>query len=161
MYRKKREDIVVVGGGVAGLYVARNLAHKRSVLVLEARGEVGGRVRTVYSEGRECGLRPEEGGKCISYEAGPWRIPFDHRRARLLFDEMGVSLTPSTSVVHEQGERRHNELVNGIPEKGLTTGVFERRPAGAALPMTRIVRLGTPGNHCPRRLGPVQRCRIE
>lgn len=34
---------------------------------------------------------------------------------------MGVSLTPSTSVMHEQGKRRHNELVNGIPEKGLTT----------------------------------------
>jgi monoamine oxidase len=41
----KRVDAVVVGGGIAGLMAARRIAgHGRSVLVVEARDRVGGRV---------------------------------------------------------------------------------------------------------------------
>ena len=47
----KRYDVVVVGGGVAGLAAAgRLVAAGRSVIVLEARSRLGGRVHTVIDQ---------------------------------------------------------------------------------------------------------------
>ena len=75
---------VVVGGGIAGLYVSIGLRRTGiSVLLLESRPTVGGRVRTVYEEGD------------IAYEAGPWRVDESHTRCRALFSEFGVELIPA------------------------------------------------------------------
>jgi flavin-dependent dehydrogenase len=38
-------DVAVVGAGPAGLFVARTLAGKLSVVVLEEKGRTGGRAR--------------------------------------------------------------------------------------------------------------------
>jgi len=47
MNASRRTDVIVVGAGAAGLETARQLrAHGRSVLVLEARDRIGGRVLT-------------------------------------------------------------------------------------------------------------------
>lgn len=60
----KRYDVVVVGGGVAGLAAAgRLVAAGRSVLVLEARSRLGGRVYTVID--RSSGHAVELGAEFI------------------------------------------------------------------------------------------------
>ncbi|MGW5520883.1 flavin monoamine oxidase family protein [Gordonia sp. NPDC003950] len=51
-HQMSRPDAVVVGAGIAGLTVARLLSrHGRSVVVLEARDRIGGRVHTDRSDG--------------------------------------------------------------------------------------------------------------
>ena len=78
---------MVVGAGIAGLTVARLLRARgyADVVVLEARRAAGGRVRTVYDA--------DEGGG-VAYEAGPWRVPSTHTRARALMRDSGVRLVP-------------------------------------------------------------------
>ena len=55
--RRQPADCVIVGGGLAGLACAHELARAgRSVHVVEAADEVGGRARTVWREGRPVDL---------------------------------------------------------------------------------------------------------
>jgi len=73
-------DVCVVGAGLAGLTAARRLSQAgRSVVVLEARGRVGGRVWTKTSGG---GV-PVDMGACF---VGP-----HHDRMYALAEEMGVA----------------------------------------------------------------------
>lgn len=49
---RHRHDVVVIGAGLAGLAAARELAARgKRVVVLEARGRVGGRVHTLHEPG--------------------------------------------------------------------------------------------------------------
>src|ERR1700755_3258167 len=91
-------DLVVLGAGLAGLSAARDLMHGGAdVLVLEARGRVGGRVeQTTLDDGRIVQL----GGEVIGNS---------HSAYQQLVGELGLTLIPSyvaepgqlTYVLHE------------------------------------------------------------
>ncbi len=75
----KEADVCVVGAGLAGLTAARRLSQAgQSVVVLEARDRVGGRVWTQSTQG---GVPVDMGGCFV----GP-----DHERMHALAKEMGV-----------------------------------------------------------------------
>src|SRR5262245_66520386 len=77
-------DVVVVGAGLAGLTAARELvAAGRSVLVLEARDRVGGRV-----------VSREIGGEKIVEMGGQWAGPTQDRLLALAAD-LGVATFPT------------------------------------------------------------------
>jgi monoamine oxidase len=79
----KRIDVVVIGAGLAGLNAARHVRQAgRSVLVLEARTEVGGRTRTRFLDGE------------VADFGGEW-IGWAHRRVRTLASELGLATEPA------------------------------------------------------------------
>jgi putrescine oxidase len=76
-------DVVVVGAGVAGLAAASRLvAEGRTVVVLEARDRVGGRL-----------WNTEIGGEANEL-GGEWVAPY-HSRLRELLPELGIELFPA------------------------------------------------------------------
>jgi monoamine oxidase len=79
-----RHDVIVVGGGLAGLSAARDLvAGGADVIVLEARGRAGGRVeQTMTADGRPVQL----GGEVIGVA---------HTAYRELVGELGLTVVPS------------------------------------------------------------------
>lgn len=76
--------IAIVGGGLAGLEVARRV-HGRAILY-EASSRMGGRIQTI--------LDPHG---TVMYESGPWRVPHDHLRVRALFAEFHKQLIPMST----------------------------------------------------------------
>lgn len=77
-------DIVVVGGGVGGLYTALALSKNqdvRSVQVLEARESIGGRIRTKYAP-----------SGAPLYEEGAWRISNEHERMMRLCVDLDLEM---------------------------------------------------------------------
>src|SRR4051812_32105292 len=77
----KRVDVVVAGGGMAGLYAARTLAPHRSVVVLEASDRVGGRVLNLKT-----GPEPED----VTEAGAQWISPKQPRIAGLV-KEFGLT----------------------------------------------------------------------
>src|SRR5215472_702021 len=95
---ERSADVLVVGAGLAGLTAARELvAEGRSVLVLEARDQVGGRVVN-----RDIG-----GGKIVEM-GGQWAGPTQDRLLALAAD-LGVGTFPTydtgQKVLHFNGKR--------------------------------------------------------
>jgi monoamine oxidase len=82
--------IVVVGGGLAGLHIARSLTNTgHTVHVFESRKTPGGRIHT--DDERQ-------------YEAGPWRVARTHLRVIRLLSEMGIVLLPVSTPTPAYGE---------------------------------------------------------
>jgi monoamine oxidase len=87
--RRRSADVVVVGAGISGLVAAQRIAASgRSVVVLEARQRVGGRVES----GRYDDLPLDLGGACVGAT---------HHRLRRLIEELGMSTWPA----YDEGTR--------------------------------------------------------
>ncbi len=84
-----RADIVIVGGGISGLYCAWRLAHSekyrdRTVLVLEASDRLGGRIETWQPRGT--GFNAEFGPMRFERKVQP--------RFKALTDQLGIAFSP-------------------------------------------------------------------
>jgi hypothetical protein len=99
----ENRSAIVVGGGIAGLYCARELAARGlRVILLEARDQLGGRIETVDLRGflgSTLGKTP-----CFKGECGPMR--FERSLQPLFFalcEELGIEFepfTPTSSLPH-------------------------------------------------------------
>ena len=89
-------DYIIVGGGVAGLTVAQELARrKHTVLLLEYWPAYGGRVSTE---------RDVVDHHRIQYEVGAGRIFHDHKRVNALVKKYGLHKYPISTESEYEGE---------------------------------------------------------
>ena len=78
MFFYDKYDIVIVGGGISGLFLAYKLADTNlNILVLEKEKEFGGRVHTMYKNGYQ-------------YECGAARFSNKHNKLLTLIHELGL-----------------------------------------------------------------------
>eukprot|EP00697_Spironema_sp_BW2_P001107 gnl/Spiro4/11506_TR6074_c0_g1_i1.p1 gnl/Spiro4/11506_TR6074_c0_g1~~gnl/Spiro4/11506_TR6074_c0_g1_i1.p1 ORF type:complete len:629 (-),score=129.27 gnl/Spiro4/11506_TR6074_c0_g1_i1:33-1919(-) len=107
----KHYDVIVVGGGLSGLYAAHRLAYHhfvKKILVLEARNRVGGRTYSPLVEtkiGRVSKVRRDKGAEFTSPTARRLMALQDryelHRS--LVYDENPMNFMDSDGEIHKSG----------------------------------------------------------
>ena len=75
-------DLIIVGGGIAGLYTAYRLQNNFRILLIEKNGYIGGRIHTNTLTYK---------GKKFRYECGAGRLPTNHYRIMNLLKELNLS----------------------------------------------------------------------
>lgn len=86
----KDHDIIIVGGGISGLFLAYRLLMedpKIRLLIIEKAKGMGGKLQTEYSTS-------SNDMKTILYEKGPWRISTSHTHMIHLCHNLGIPLHP-------------------------------------------------------------------
>ncbi len=82
-------DVIIIGGGISGLYILNNLKHQYpqlNIKLLERDSHIGGRIKTkYYSNGQ------------VKFETGPWRIHHTHLRTIKLIESLNISYRPNSS----------------------------------------------------------------
>ena len=105
MYREK-VDTIIIGGGLSGIYAAFLLAKKkRSLVLLEARSRVGGRI-----------LSPEHQG--FFADLGPsWYWPMVNPKVKALVETLGLEGYPQfeTGLGRFQAKDGNVETIEGYP----------------------------------------------
>ena len=77
--KNNKYDIIIVGAGIAGLYMAYKCVEKGyNVLIFEKENRFGGRIQTKYNQGPD---------KDLQYDCGPARISKHHHRTLKLIDK--------------------------------------------------------------------------
>ena len=82
-------DIVIIGGGISGLYILDELTSKYSNLkikLLERDPQVGGRISTKYYKNGS-----------VKYETGPWRFHHSHLNLIKLLDKYNLKYFQNSS----------------------------------------------------------------
>ena len=97
-------DIIIVGGGIAGLYTQYKLMHKyKNILLIEKDGRLGGRVWTYNTKVK---------GKQYSMEGGAGRFNDNHKYLKKLINDMGLTgqiFKIPSSVQHIATKKRWKE----------------------------------------------------
>jgi protoporphyrinogen oxidase len=74
----EKYDIIIVGGGISGLFLAYKLKDtKQNILLIEKEKELGGRIHTIYKTD-------------FHYECGAGRISNKHNKLMTLIDELDL-----------------------------------------------------------------------
>jgi monoamine oxidase len=102
----EKSDFIIIGGGLSGIYSAFLLAEKKkSVVLLEARSRVGGRI-----------LSPEHHG--FFADLGPsWYWPMVNPKVYALVKTLGLTGYPQfeTGLGRFQARNGHTETIEGYP----------------------------------------------
>lgn len=83
------DDIVIIGGGISGLYILEQLTSKYTNLkikLLERDPHLGGRIHTKYYKNGN-----------VKYETGPWRIHNTHKQLLELLDKYNLKYIQNSS----------------------------------------------------------------
>lgn len=134
-----KPDICIIGGGIAGLYVAREIlkaSPSTQLLLLEKYPIIGGRVLS-YKKDIEAG----KGTQTVSWEAGAGRLYEKHERVHKLLKEYGLSvypMSPSADFVSAGGRRysdRFAELAAAVlpPLADLPVADLQKHTLGSLL----------------------------
>ncbi len=138
-------DVLIVGGGIAGLYTAREILQrqpKTQLLLIEKYPVLGGRVLS---------FRKQIAGKEVGWEAGAGRLHYSQKRVHKLLDEYGITVIPLSASADYlpdcQLPRRQDNNFSSLAAAIL--------PLLAALPPAEL-QMQTLADVCRRIMGPVQ-----